>query len=59
MTTLQTLAQHLFTRCKISTTKVLLNLLLNMLPLGNKLESKGLKRAITLETEGHWHTKKY
>ena len=59
MTTLQTLAQHMFTRCKISTQKVLLNLLLNMLPLENKLESITFKRAITLKTEGHWNTKKY
>ena len=55
---MNTLAQHMITRCKISTPKVLLNLLLNMLPLENKLESIALKRAITLKTEGHWNTKR-
>ena len=34
---IQTLAQHI-TRCKTSTPKALLNVLLNMMPLENKLE---------------------
>ena len=51
---IQTLAQHI-TRCKTSTPKALLNVLLNMMPLENKLESLALKRAIALKTEGHWN----
>ena len=53
--TIQTLAQHMITRCKTSTPKVLLNTLLNMLPMENKVESIALKRAITLKTERHWN----
>ena len=53
--TIQTLAQHMITRCKTSTPKVLLNILLNMLPMENKVESIALKRAITLKTERHWN----
>ena len=53
--TIQTLAQHMITRCKTSTPKVLLNVILNTMPLENKLESIALKRAITLKTEGHWN----
>ena len=45
----------MITRCKTSTPKVLLDVLLNMLPLENKLESIALKRAITLKTDGHWN----
>ena len=56
---IQTLAQHMITRCKTSTPKVLLSILLNMLPLENKLESIALKRALTLKTEGHWNTNSF
>ena len=60
ITAIQTLAQHMITRCKTSTPKVLLDLLLNMQrlqPLENKLQSIALKRALTLKTlEGHWNT---
>ena len=56
---IQTLAQHMITRCKTSTPKALLNVLLKMLPLQNKLESIALKRVITLKTEGHWNTNSF
>ena len=46
----------MITRCKTSTPKVLLDLLLNMIPLENKIEASALKRALTLKTEGHWNT---
>ena len=57
---IQALAQHMITRCKTSTQKYyLLNVLLNMLPLENKLESIAFNRAITLKTEGHWNTNSF
>ena len=37
-------------------THLLLDLLLNMQPIENKLKSMALKRALSLETEGHWIT---
>ena len=37
-------------------TPLVLDLLLNMQPIENKLESMALKRALSLETEGHWIT---
>ena len=46
---IQTLAQHMITRCKTSFPKLLLNVLLNMLPLENKLELIALKGAISLK----------
>ena len=55
--TIQTLAQQMITRCKtIVTPKLLLKVLLNTMPLENKLESIALKRAIALKTEGHSNT---
>ena len=47
-------AQNRITRFKIITPKVVLDVMLNMQPLGNK--SIALKRALTLKTEGHWNT---
>ena len=55
ITHIHTLAQHMITRCKTSTPKVLLDLLLNMKPLELKLEELAMKRALTLKTEGHWN----
>ena len=56
--TIQTLAQHMITRCKTSTPKVLLDLLLNMEDLSLKTESTALKRALALKAEGHWNLQK-
>ena len=46
----------MITKCKTNTQKVLLDLMLKMQPLENKLESTALKRALTLKTGGHWNT---
>ena len=59
ITPIQTMAQHMITRCKTSTPKVLLNLLLNMAPIELKLEETALKRALTLKTERHWNMNNY
>ena len=56
--TIQTLAQHMITRCKTSTPKVLLDLLLNIEDLSLKIESTALKRALALKAEGHWNLQK-
>ncbi len=51
---IQTLCQHLITRCKSSTPKIVLNLLLNTGTIKSQIETTALKRALTLKTEGHW-----
>ena len=56
--TIQTLAQHMITRCKTSTPKVLLDLLLNMEDLPLKIELTAIKRALALKAESHWNLKK-
>ncbi len=56
--TVQKTAQNMITRCKTSTPKVLLDLLLNMPYLPLKLEEIALKRAISLKAEGHWNYRK-
>ena len=58
ITTIQTLAQHMITRCKSSTRKVLLDLLLNMEDLPLKIEQTAIKRALALKAENHWNSKK-
>ena len=58
ITTIQTLAQHMITRCKTSTPKVLLDLLLNMEDLPLKIEQTAIKRALALKAENHWNLKK-
>ena len=58
ISTLQTLAQHMITRCKTSTPKVLLDLLLNMEDLPLKIECNALKRALALKAENHWNFQK-
>ena len=58
ISTVQTLAQHMITRCKTSTPKVLLDLLLNMEDLPLKIESTALKRALSLKAENHWNLHK-
>ena len=53
--TLQTTAQHMITitHCNTSTSKVLLDLLLNMESLPLKIEYKAPKRALALKAENH------
>ena len=48
----------MITRCKTSTPKVLLDLLLNMESLPLKLEYQALKRALALKAENHWNIQK-
>jgi ribonuclease HI len=58
LATIQTLAQRLVTRCKDSTPKVLLDILLNNTHLPLKIKEMALKRSITLKEEGHWNDNK-
>ena len=48
----------MITRCKTSTPKVLLDLLLNMEDLPLKIEHTAIKRALALKAENHWNLKK-
>ena len=55
LSTIQGLAQRLIMRVKNSTPKYLLNILLNLKPIGLKIQETVLTRALSMKAEGHWN----